>query len=67
MNIIYLLTAFSISSFHAPAFYHLSSAETFYPSFALSAFLQSGVDFELYCKDSAGDKGKKLQRCCGWF
>jgi hypothetical protein len=45
--------------------YHLSSAEAFYPFFALSAFLQNGADFELCCRGSAGDKGKKLQRCCG--
>ena len=46
---------------------HLFSAIAFYPSFATFAFLQILIDFELYCRDSAGDKEKKLQRCCGWF
>lgn len=48
------------SSTPAPASYPESSAVTFYPSFVLSAFPQSGVDFELSCRGSAGDKEMKL-------
>ena len=55
------------SSIPEPAFCHLSSAVTFYPSFALSVFLQILIDFESYCIGNAGDKEKKLQRCFGWF